>query len=199
MIDYNTKDLWRVYRKEYKGSLSYNEYKAIIAEYHKKISNLILGGLVYEMPSEICTIKVIENKRKISINEKGNIVGATNWGDSLKLKAEILARGGTLYKEEKHKDGTITNNSGEKWLCYHTDDSYFIWIKISSIKLHNAMKYSFEPTWTNARALAKVPREEASLLFNKRHSNGTSRDYLKRVLNAAGREDVWAERFKLAR
>lgn len=195
---YNTKDFYKSYRKE-GGKLTYREYKDIIDDYHKKVSSLVMSGFIYDMPSEICTLKIIENKRKIKVKENGNLVCAVDWGESNKNKALLIENGKVPYKETKLEDGTITNNGGEKWLCYHTDDSYFIWIKISSIKLHNAMKYSFNVSWTNARALAKIDREEADLMFNKRKGNGTSRDYLKRILIAASGQDVQFEQFKLAR
>lgn len=195
METYNCRDMYRFYRKE-KGTLSYEVFKSIIAENNKLNSLLIIGGYQYEIPHKIGLIHIIRGVRKIFINKNGNVHGAVNWKASNQLKQEIIDRGELPYKAEVDKDlNVISDNGGEKWLVYYTDECYYAWNKISGVFLHNAMKYRFSPTWSNLKALNASITEDSDLLYNNvtGNKNGTSRDYLNKILAAKSRDDVRIE------
>lgn len=192
---YNCKDMYRFYRKE-KGTLSYDTFKSIIAENHKELSKLIIGGYRYEIPHKVGLIEIIRGIRRIFINKNGNVHGGVNWKASNQLKQEIIDRGGLLYKAKIDKDlNVISDNGGEKWLVYYTDECYYAWYKVSGVFLHNAMKYRFTPTWSNLKLLNASITEDSDLLYNTIDSNknGTSGKYLNKPLTTARGDNVRAE------
>lgn len=193
MIVYNCKDIYTYYRKQ-GGTLAYSVFKEIIAESNKANSQLIIGGFEYVIPHRIGMLKIVRNERSVKVTENGTLKGAVDWKASNQLKQEIIDRGEIPYESTKVDGRIVSDNGGTKWLVYRTDSCYYVWNKISGVMLHNGMKYRFTPTWTNARTLIASITEDSDLLYNvnKDRKNGTSRDYLRKILASKSGEDVRA-------
>lgn len=192
MIRYNTEEIYRFYRKN-GGKLLYNTFKGIIVMNHQLlVKEMINTGYWYSVPHNIGLIRVVRNARYIGLNKNNNIHGAIDWKASNDLKEKFLSEGKTLYECKQDEEGnTISENDGEKWLVYRTDSHYYTFIMVKGVFLHNMMKYKYIPTFHNQRALVASITEDSELLYKEKSQNGTSRDFLLKCLNAAGRDYVW--------
>ena len=163
---YNTE----YYYKHYKASggiLSYEKYKEVIFSFNKKIiENLIKTGKSYMLRSHLGFLSVVKYEKKFKLNENGNLKGAVDWGQSNKLKKQILDRGGLPFENYKDDKGKIIgDNGGEKWLCYHLDPYTFGWSYTPDIYLTNGVKTKFTLSWTNKKLLSKSIDENSELIF----------------------------------
>lgn len=182
---YNCRDIYKYYYAN-GGTLTYKEFKTIIAEKHKRVCNIVISiGYEYKLP--FTWIRVVRNPRNIKITENGTISGAVDWKASKKLKEEILSRNGILYECKKDAVGNIIwDNGGEKWLVYRTDDFYYTFQGTASVNSHNsdcknASKYHFKPTWDNQRNLIASLTEESELLYREKYGSGRH-DFVKNVI-----------------
>lgn len=178
---YNTRDLYRFYRAN-KGTLCYEVFKKVVVAFNQELSVQIIKGYHFCIPYSLGIIKIIQNKRHISFKEDGTIVGAVDWKLSNELKAEILERGGILYK--RNEDGT--NNGGEQWLVYRTDPFYYTWIRLrdNTLANDNRLAYKFEATWHNQRALMACLDHESDLIYDK-GKKGDSKEFLQLIRASA--------------
>lgn len=187
----NLQDLYKIYTKE-GGVLSYNKYKEVIIAFNKELINKIIKtGYIFVAPYKCGTIKVIQLERKFTIKEDGKIKGAVDWGASNKLKAEIIERGEIPYKAEKDSNNKIIgDNGGVEWMCYFTTPTYFSWAWTANINMKNCLEYTFDITDTNALTLSRSITDNSYLLFKLRKRNGTNKDYLRRLLDAASTKQI---------
>lgn len=192
MINYNCKYIYKYYKKT-GGKLTYRQFKDIIALNNQLIVDEIVKGYHFVIPHGIGVIRIIQEKRKISITEdNGTIKGQVNWGESLKLKARLLLEGKTLYECEKDKYGTIlSDNGGERWLVYHIDNYFNKFIFARGGLLHNVWGYDFTPTWSNIKKLVAAPKEDAELMYKE--ANGTNRRNFIEKFTSKSRDYVQSE------
>jgi len=147
--------------------ISYKIYKDVISIFNKSLIDEILKGEHINLGFGVGTIKIKKRKRDLSRP-------VIDWGETNKLKEEIINNGGTLYKVLKRdKDNNILeDNNGEKYLVYRTDEYYYMWHwKKSHCTLPNFELYSFAPTTGdngNIKRLAKYRKENeyADLKYN---------------------------------
>lgn len=192
MKSYNCKDIWRFYKLN-GGKLDYNTFKLIVSESNKKNSNLIINnGYHYELPHFCGIIKIIRYDRHIKVNEAGNIDGAVNWGESLKLKKKIIEDGDIPYETVKDEKGkVVSNNGGVKWLVYHIDNFFYMWCCLLVPLLHNSETLEFTPTWHNARALIAAINEDSEFLYKENvGNNGTGRNNFLKACFAKNGVDI---------
>ena len=121
------------------------EFKYIYKMYNFHMSNAVLMGYRKFYLGGILGRVVID-----TFNNKGRKRGI-DWGESNKIKTELLKQGKTLYKETKNEDGTKSNNGGEKWLITynHKDfDAFWKWKSMSSslVKTHRFKPTNYRPT-----------------------------------------------------
>lgn len=175
----NTKYLYKYYRNN-KGTLSYDLFKEIVSLFNQRLSERINRGYGFKMPYNLFKLEAVRATRLIKKSKKsGKLLLAVNWGESNKIKAEILSRGGFLYEEYQDEQGVkIGDNGGEEWLVYHTDGSFYHWLGIGDLTLHNSSWYVFETTWSNQRNLIASIDEDAELLF-PRYSGKPSESRIK--------------------
>lgn len=187
----NCKDIYSFYKSN-GGILSYNIFKAIVAENNSQNSYLIITlGYEYRLPYEGSILRIVKNKRRIKVTEDNNTIkGAVNWGESNKLKARLLEEGKVLYECKKDETGKIIlDNGGEKWLVYHTDDFYYTWIRVSPLE-HHAHNFDFTPTWSNARALIASITEDSDILYKQGKENGNSRSSFIKTIDTTNKLNV---------
>lgn len=188
IVSYSCKDIYKFYKEE-GGTLTYNQFKAVIALDNKLKSDLIMGG--YECPTILGVFRVAAFKRKFKLNEKGNLLGKIDYGASKKLKQEIIDRGGDPYQTYRDEQGIIVgNNAGEEWLVYHTSEFYYAWIWEPSY-VTNFANYRFSPTRHNIRALKASETENSTLLYKE--VDGANRDYILQPVDAKSRHYVRLE------
>lgn len=175
-MKFNTEYYYNLY-KERGGILSYEKFKEIIFSYNKKVTDEIIStGKVLMLRSHLGFLGVAKYKKKFTLNEDGNLVGAINWKESNKLKAEIEARGETPYQAYKDENGKIIgNNGGVKWLCYHMNEYTFGWTYSSSMYLSNSGNTVFKITWTNSKKLSKSINENSEILYKDYESKNNIR------------------------
>lgn len=183
----NLRDLYKIYTKEQGGILSYNKYKEVVESFMKEMMNKIIKtGWEFSMPHHCGLIKVVQLERVFSITDTGVIKGAIDWHSSNKLKAEMIERGELPLEVFKNELGVRTgDNGGSPWLCYFTSKTYFSWIWTAHINMRNCLRYKFDVTWTNSQLLSKSINEDSYLLFKLRKRDGSNKDYLRKVLDAA--------------
>jgi transposase InsO family protein len=111
--------------------------------------------------------------KKIRRNYKKPIV---DWGESKKLKNQLLAEGKTLYEEWFEVDGVrvdeqtegakLVHNGGEKWLIYFSDPFYlrWAWVKKDICRVKNSSVYKFSPTSDRSK---KAGNADLTRLGNK--------------------------------
>lgn len=183
----NLSDLYKIYVRE-GGILSYLKYKEVMEMFMKEIIKKIVStGFEFSMPYYCGLLRVQQIERKFSIKEDGTVKGAIDWGNSNKLKADIIERGElplVVYKDDKGEK--IGDNGGTAWLCYFTTSTYFCWTWVSHINMKNCLKYKFDITWSNSKILSSSINEDSNLLFKMiNKDNGTNKDYINRIFTTA--------------
>lgn len=134
-----------VAKKAQKFKISRREYKDICAEYINTIVNMMLeqgqtislpyglGNLFIRRSLTIPEMGLEKGNRKLKIDWKGT---KDLWNTNPELK-ELKQK---VYHLNEHSDGW--------YAVWH-------WTKYN-VKIKGQRSYSFEPTWTNARRLAKL-------------------------------------------
>jgi hypothetical protein len=115
----------------------FNFYKYAYVELNTEFSKAILLGADMDFGAGVGRIYIKEKVRNF-LNEQ--CTKAINWGESNKVKAQLLADGKTLYNE-------TTNPDGVKWHVKHTEDfSYWWWWECNLPHIPTARFYKFIPT-----------------------------------------------------
>jgi len=145
--------------------ITYNLYARIINDFNNKvIDKIIYNNYAFTGIPSFGTIFVIQN-----YNERLRV----NWGESNKLKEEILERGGIPYiKADAEKD---VNYKGEHWLSYHPSLDFFLhWhIKWITRELNPFIKdYMYKPARGVKSIVSKLQevkndRERALTLYTR--------------------------------
>lgn len=167
---HSTKDMYKFFKKKYpEDTTPYWMYKEVLARFNKKASDQVIFGKVLNFGSRIGNLLI----KKIRRNYEKPIV---DWGESKKLKAQILTSGGILYEEWHELDGVkvdertpgavCKNNGGEKWLVFFSDPFYlrWAWAKKDVCKVKNSSVYRFVPTSDRSK---KAGNNDLSRLGNK--------------------------------
>lgn len=142
-----SRELLVKYRKEYKNRTFNTEQE--ITEITNYINQRVVEEALKNNPVSLTGLGVFRVRKKLRIN------ASIDWGTTNKLKKEILARGGTLYKQWE-EDGKIVNNGGEEYLAYYTDNHYFKFeLGVHSNYFYNKdnVSYKFEASRNGARPL----------------------------------------------
>lgn len=107
---------------------------------------LIKRGYTFSSGYGIGALYVIHREPKPKEDINGNIKLPINWGESLRIKEEIIKKGGVPYNKE-------TAPHGEKWMVFHIGARFlFKWEKRKAI-VKNSSLYSFRPCYS---AIAKL-------------------------------------------
>lgn len=173
-MKYNTEYYYNLY-KERGGILSYPKFKEIIFLYNKKVTDKVIAtGKILKFRSNLGFLSIKKYKKKFTLNEDGNLVGAIDWKLSNQLKAEIIARGEIpfeTYKDDKGK--IIGDNGGVKWLCYHMNEYTFGWVFTSSMYLKNSGNMVFKITWSNSKKLSQSINNNSEILYKDYESKNS--------------------------
>jgi hypothetical protein len=167
---HTSKDMYRFYKTKYpEAKEPYWLYKEVIARFNKKASDAVIFGQVLNFGNRIGNLLI----KKIRRNYKKPIV---DWGESKKLKNQLLAEGKTLYEEWFEVDGVrvdeqtegakLVHNGGEKWLIYFSDPFYlrWAWVKKDICRVKNSSVYKFSPTSDRSK---KAGNADLTRLGNK--------------------------------
>lgn len=127
---FSSKEAYKFFiKKNPKSTVTYSLYKHIVSEFNKKLSLLLLEGVVFNMGHRLGTVRIKRIPR--AFNKP-----AIDWGETNKLKKLGI---------NKH--------------VYFTDDYYYRWNwDKSKCKVRNKSVYSFAPTagpTGNRKALVK--------------------------------------------
>lgn len=147
------KDSYKTFN--FNNTLTYGEYFKLVTSLLKKLSDRVLEGDKIKLPfGTLAILKKHNDFRKVGINMSA----------SMKLKKEIIARGGIPYEVEKDEEGNIvSDNGGEKYYVYFTEDSYF-WLSIGSERKLKVgeHKYKFIPFRSFNYRRQRVSKNEAT-------------------------------------
>lgn len=115
-------------------------YKQVLNQLNIGLEDAILNqGYCYTWGSGIGHIKIIRKER----NHRTPVV---NWGESNKLKEQLIAEGKLPYKAIKDETGKkIGDNGGEPWFVYFTNDVDYWWGWNRDGRTPNLVYYSFIP------------------------------------------------------
>lgn len=95
--------------------LTYAQFTLITKEFNHRFRDYIIAtGATLSFGGAMGGVKIVLKERRPRVSAKGEKQFAVNWGASLKLKKEIIARGGTPYNAETAPDG-------EKYMVYMTE------------------------------------------------------------------------------
>jgi len=114
-MTYASKQLYQHYI-ELGGDLSYEMYREIICSFNMTVMDQILDGRELDMGKGLSRLSIMRIERDF---KRPTI----DWGNSNKLKEELLTEGEELFSKN--------NPNGVKWFVYFTDDWYlrFYWEK----------------------------------------------------------------------
>jgi len=166
--------------------INYDVYKEIVITYFKLAGEKIIAGKTLNLLNDLgyITIKIVE---------KNPLKQPVDWGESYKLKQELINRGEELEEIGPARDkkgnvkkplkGEIIYKKYKKWLVYYTDDSYILidWIKPLAAKkiskngvktgrwIPNLLFYEFKPSRGGsdrgfAKKVSKAIKENPYLL-----------------------------------
>jgi hypothetical protein len=101
-------------------------HRFILSTFNEGIMDKVFEGYEFDMGHRLSTV-LAKRKSRMVFDKQGRteVKKIINWGDTNKKKAEILARGGTLYEVTKRDEKTneiLEDNGGEKYICYHTGE-----------------------------------------------------------------------------
>lgn len=158
----STKDMYIYYKmKQPKGVkvVPYWMFKEVIGRFNKKCANSVIFGQVLNFQSRLGYLLI----KKIRRNYEKPVV---DWGESKKMKAEIIASG-QIPRDDEHPDG-------ENWLNYYSDPWYlrWAWHKKRVCRVKNQTVYKFVPTANrskkaNDNSLEKLGNRGKLALMNK--------------------------------
>lgn len=110
MNNLTTADIYKEYIKEYKSDISYKDFKNILSQFNKQVSNEIVKGYKFNMGFKIGTIEI----RKIELFKP-----LINWGETNKLKQQLINEGKALYDS--------ATGEGNKYMVYYTEEFTYQW------------------------------------------------------------------------
>ncbi len=161
---HSTREMYTYYLQktpimEKNDKLPYWMFKEVIARFNKKSADAVIFGQALNFGSRIGHLLI----KKIRRNYDKPVV---DWGESKRLKAEILERGGQI-QDDQHPQG-------EGWLVYYSDPWYLRWgwKKKTICRVKNQTVYCFKPTANrskkaNDNSLSKLGNRGKLALMNK--------------------------------
>ena len=122
-------------------------FKDIIYSFNNKISDeIIYKAYIFRPGFGIGNTRIKKVRTDLRIKKR------INWGESNKLRKEILSRGGLPYAiTERDENGkAISHNGGEAWFIYFNTDFDYLWHwgKKTATSI-NIPYYKFRPTRYN--------------------------------------------------
>lgn len=132
--------------------IQFDLFEALLGAYNVEAAHLILseGYKTFSFGFKTGNIYIKKKKRYFGEGFEGLPINSKvpDWGESNKIKAEIIARGGTPYKAIKNsRDEIIGDNGGEKWIVYHISDYVcWWWWNKGKCNIENRDIYMFKPT-----------------------------------------------------
>lgn len=143
--------------------LDVNLFNYINIRFGDLIYDALIEGYVFEMIDGVGDLAFVLKEKKPKTTYKGNAQYPVNWGESNKLKQEIIARGGTPYNE-------LDAPHGEKWMIFHTEAyPYLNWIKGQGALQNSSSRfYSFKATRTSLDKMYTKLREDEFATINLR-------------------------------
>lgn len=130
---YSVKDSYAQYKKEVEKPVPYWMYREVLSRICKKASVQIIAGGTLNLQNNLGYIRIKKIKRNF-------MKAVPNWGESNKLKAELISKGITPKDQN--------NPTGEEWIVFYTDPWYlrWAWIKAGVCRVKNQTVYLFKPT-----------------------------------------------------
>ncbi len=175
MIKYASDDIYKFFKKKYGKLCTKAQFSEVLKKYNTAFMTLAIEeGHKMSIGGTLGHIEVVKKNRR----KRGELCLQPNFPESNRIKAEIIARGGTPYESYRDEDGiVIGNNGGEKWLVYYTDPYWFDikWMRYKFAgKSHYLME--FDPGKLPKREL--LPRfttnnpEKAKLIYRHNDEKG---------------------------
>ncbi len=148
--NHSFRHIYNAWASKHGDAVDYAVFKEILERLFKKLAKKIIHGYKFTIGHGIGLIEVIKVARTFSTNEDGVPKVAIDWGASNKRKEELIDQGRVPYNGK-------TAPNGVKWLIFHTALSYcrWKWYKKSYHMIPNITTYTFKPTYTNKRELAR--------------------------------------------
>lgn len=152
-MTYASKQLYQHYI-ELGGDLSYEMYREIICSFNMTVMDQILDGRELDMGKGLSRLSIMRIERDF---KRPTI----DWGNSNKLKEELLTEGEELFSKN--------NPNGVKWFVYFTDDWYlrFYWEK-KRCSLKNRSAYRLDITFDNKNQLKQLIKDDSLAYLNFR-------------------------------
>lgn len=124
-------------------------YNKILKKFHELIVNDILNGEDFILPERLGIVGIRKNKTKIKVDDKGNII--TNAPIDFKSTMELWEKNESAKKQKKvvRHVNDHTKRYVHRWYWNKHDANF-----------RNKTAYSFIPSRTNKRLLAKVLKDE---------------------------------------
>lgn len=157
--------------------IKYNKSYMNILKYHNSLKTQLISYTLYNKIVKKCNTKasdkIIYENYKFSLNEQFGYIyiiknenhrKRVNWQKSLKVKEEIIKRGGIPYRKKDALNNA--DYKGEFWLHYHPAiDFFFHWNKNSKIvkgHQHLLNQFTYKPARqgsSNSKAITTKLRE----------------------------------------
>jgi hypothetical protein len=165
--------MYREFINERKNTkLSFKEFREIVYLFNRlAMTEVIETGKSLDLGYHLGSLSVNKVKRRVRKSINGNYYTSINWGESNKLKKQILEEGKVPLQYLKDDRGVIIgDNGGVPWQIYHTDEYSSLLILIKhKIKLDGSNKlitliknydhYVFKPSFDNRISLQKFNKE----------------------------------------
>lgn len=153
LTDYGIGDAYKFYKKKYNSekTVSNSEFSIICKDFNKRISNLIIyENFSFLLPFRLGRIRIRKYKPKTYLQKDGTL-------DKTRLRPDWNATNRLWAQNPEAKK--------EKKLVYHLNEHTngyqhrWFWEKLTS-NVPNNSAYSFIPSRSNKRTLAKVLKNE---------------------------------------
>lgn len=120
MIKYASKDIYKFFTEKNGKLVDKTTFSSILKAYNKAFMELVITeGVKLSIGGTTGHIQVVKKERRL---RGGKLAMQADFPSSLKIKREIIARGGIPLENYKDDEGNIIgNNGGEPWLVYYTD------------------------------------------------------------------------------
>ena len=157
-----SKEIYDTYKEMSKSPVDYSTFKKILIEFNTEIMNTLLKGKTFNMGYKLSTLSIWRRKRDPRTPR-------VNWGESLKIKRDLIEKGIEPYNS--------TTGKGEKWIVYFTDGQYFRfrWYK-DKCRVKNKTVYKFEPTrgvkGNKQKLINLINNDDLAYLRFKEYKNG---------------------------
>lgn len=176
---FSNKETYDLFTKEHgKKVLSFKEYIEILTMFNELfMTRVVETGKPVNMGEWLGNVKIVRKKRKALYPD---------WGQSNKMKQEILDRGGLPLENFKDENGVLTgkNNGGERWVIYRTDDFYnqMIWERVERCHPTSYIFRFIPARYASRDIMQKFANENPdlpSLLYKSRSPRGKEGKALK--------------------